>query len=372
MSEAIKVLFRVTDRCNLNCRYCFAREYSQGKDAPKELVLKTADMVKGAEHVIWIWHGAEPTVCGVDFYKQMNEELRERGISDISMQSNGVVLWHRDWLDFLKQDKMNISISYDGRYQDVMRGHKVDVERSIGALAEAHIGFGVITVIGEHNAKDLCGLYDDMKTAGVKYWQFNTIFPSPRSSFIPTNMARDYEHSVFELFCKWAEDPEPISIRNFEEFIPYMVGAGHYFCTFSGSCHEEYISVTTDGDIAVCDRWFDHYAGNINDFSSIDEVFSSPWRLQMAEAKRQRVERCKQLGCPFTDLCQGGCPRNALDSGDINMPSKEDCYERASFIAGVVKGLERYEPSNISNPILASIYARYGIRNTRMVGRIGV
>jgi len=104
--------------------------------------------LKDVNHVVWIWHGSEATVRGVDFYKEADKILAQYNIRERNMQSNGVLLWRQEWIDYLKNSGMSISISYDGRFQDEYRGKAEDVEKSIKALKDNGISFGSITVIG--------------------------------------------------------------------------------------------------------------------------------------------------------------------------------------------------------------------------------
>ena len=367
MVDSIQVLFRVTDRCNLNCKYCFARDFSKNHDASLELVEKTARLLKDVNHVVWIWHGSEATVRGVDFYKEADKILAQYNIRERNMQSNGVLLWHPEWIDYLKNSGMSISISYDGRFQDEYRGKAEDVEKSIKALRDNGISFGSITVIGEHNVNALSDLYDDIKNVGIAHWQFNTVFPSPRSDFLPADMAKVYEEQVYKTFMKYADDPNPVRVRNFEEFIPYMLGHGRFLCIFSGRCYDDFISVTPDGDITICDRWFDHFVGTVDDFSSVEEILNSDWFSEVRRTKAERVENCQKLNCPFVDLCNGGCPLNSLEGGNLSMPNEADCYERAAFITGLFRGLQDLDMDNCKNKTLLSILAREGFRQNKFI-----
>ena len=372
MPDLVKVLFRVTERCNLNCKYCFARDYSKNADSSWELLEKAVKFVEGAGHVIWIWHGSEPTMMGVEYYRKANKFLNDHGIKDISMQSNGVLFGTDAWLEYLKEGKMSVSISYDGMYQQEYRGHAEEVERAIDKMNANKITFGVISVIGEHNADSLVNLYDHMKKVGVKYWQFNTVFPSPRTGYLPETLAMEYKQSVYDLFITWALDKEPVRVRNFEEFIPYMLGNGHYLCMFSGDCFENFISITADGKVTVCDRWFDWFDGKLDDFGSVEELFNSEWRKALKEAKNKRVEECKAKGCPFVDICQGGCTVNSLEAGNVYAPVVEDCYERAAFISAVFEAMEELSFKDYKNPVALTLLAQNGFRPNYLLKGTGL
>ena len=110
--------------CNLDCSYCyyldkaeiyggreprmslemletFVREYIQANDVPE---------------VQFNWHGGEPLVLGLDFYrKAMEFEKKYAEGKKIynTIQTNGVLL-NQDWCTFLRDNEFLVGVSIDG------------------------------------------------------------------------------------------------------------------------------------------------------------------------------------------------------------------------------------------------------------------
>jgi len=63
--------------CNLDCTYCFYKRvsevYPEGKvmtvDTARTIIEKTLET--GARHVSFTWQGGEPTLMGLDFYREV-------------------------------------------------------------------------------------------------------------------------------------------------------------------------------------------------------------------------------------------------------------------------------------------------------------
>ena len=110
--------------CNLDCSYCyyldkakiyggreprmslemletFVREYIQANDVPE---------------VQFNWHGGEPLVLGLDFYRKALEfEKKYADGKKIhnTIQTNGVLL-NQDWCTFLRDNEFLVGVSIDG------------------------------------------------------------------------------------------------------------------------------------------------------------------------------------------------------------------------------------------------------------------
>ena len=77
--KKIDLILKVTDACNLRCKYCYNSEKKYVNNImsldrfAKLLELLHADY--SVVHVIW--HGGEPLTAGLDFYRQALDEERK-------------------------------------------------------------------------------------------------------------------------------------------------------------------------------------------------------------------------------------------------------------------------------------------------------
>ena len=96
----------VGSACNLRCRYC----YYSPSDKPLSSSPRISDTIledfiqqyieaQPSDSVLFTWHGGEPTLCGLDFYRRVVRLQRQyaghRHI-DNALQTNGTLLTP-DW-----------------------------------------------------------------------------------------------------------------------------------------------------------------------------------------------------------------------------------------------------------------------------------
>ena len=80
--NALNVIFQLTDKCVMSCRYCFAKGTNAGKastfsDEVLEKVIKQSFETRHS-YVTFEFTGGEAFLVGVDFYKIGRASCRER------------------------------------------------------------------------------------------------------------------------------------------------------------------------------------------------------------------------------------------------------------------------------------------------------
>lgn len=127
--EHINLLILPTDACNMNCIYCFHRPYSCHFEkiniqTIKHLLDITTPYYK---RVNIIWHGGEPLLMGVDFYKEVVgiQKTYDCRITN-AIQSN-LTLLSPEMADFFAENNISISGSFDGVCNEALRGHSKEI-----------------------------------------------------------------------------------------------------------------------------------------------------------------------------------------------------------------------------------------------------
>ena len=104
------VIVKVTHACNLNCRYCCV-----GDNFDHQIISETTLdnlfkklSVTSTDSTI-IWHGGEPLIAGLDFYKKVIELQSQypNHLFKNSLQTNGTLLTN-EYLDFFKTNHFSI------------------------------------------------------------------------------------------------------------------------------------------------------------------------------------------------------------------------------------------------------------------------
>ena len=110
--------------CNLDCHYCYYLDKAAiyGGREPRmseemlETVVREYIAANDVPEVMFNWHGGEPLVLGLDFYRKALEFQRKYADGKEvrnTLQTNGTLLT-REWADFFRDNGFLIGISLDG------------------------------------------------------------------------------------------------------------------------------------------------------------------------------------------------------------------------------------------------------------------
>ena len=117
--NGLNVIFQLTDRCVLSCRYCFAKGAHNGKPTTfehqmLELAIKQSFETRH-DHVVFEWTGGEPLLVGIDFFKKVVKYQKKYATKPYSngLQTSGNLL-DTELIDFLIDENFGISTTIDG------------------------------------------------------------------------------------------------------------------------------------------------------------------------------------------------------------------------------------------------------------------
>jgi len=111
----------VTERCNLNCKYCFHKK--NPIDMSYDTLDKALDFLGNriSENIVFNFFGGEPTLRK-DFCIYWIQELKRRFKKcRFHIATNGV-LYDQELTDVLRHNKAIVQVSYDGINQNISRG----------------------------------------------------------------------------------------------------------------------------------------------------------------------------------------------------------------------------------------------------------
>ena len=139
--------------CNLDCRYCYYLKieylYPKGESfriSDEILEEYIVQHIKASPETVinFSWHGGEPTLLGLDYFRKIVELQRKHQPSDQlitnGIQTNGTLL-DEDWCRFFAAEGFAVGLSLDGpqkmhdqyrvtkdqklTYQQTMQGYKL-------------------------------------------------------------------------------------------------------------------------------------------------------------------------------------------------------------------------------------------------------
>ncbi len=183
-------------RCNMRCAYC----YYLGKEAvlPRGPGRLPVDLLKryiaqriqssSAPAVHFEWHGGEPTLLGLDYFRTIVRMQRAhlppgRTVTN-GLQTNGYVL-DGAWAGFLAKEGFSVGLSLDGpadlhdafrRSADGGPTH-ARVERAYALLKERGVFVNLLCVLHARNAAEPDRVYDYFMALGAPHLQFLPYVP---------------------------------------------------------------------------------------------------------------------------------------------------------------------------------------------------
>ena len=320
--------------CNLACRYC----YYVGKDGlyPKDEPFRMSDEVLEryiVQHidacsdpvVRFSWHGGEPTILGLDYFRrivaiQREHQPRGRSIAN-GIQTNGTFL-DEDWCRFLAAEGFTVGLSLDGpqemhdRYrltQDGRSSHE-QAMRGYRLLRQYGVPCEILCVVNAGNVQHPLAVYRFFKEIGAGYVSFLPLVErEPNAECgVSERTAPSEAWGVFlcTIFDEWqARDIGRVKVQIFEEAARPAFGQEHTLCVFRTTCGGVPV-VEYNGDFYSCDHFVDaeHRLGNIQS-TTLAQLLDHPRQKAFGQAKLDTLPRCCRE-CEVLAMCHGGCPKD--------------------------------------------------------------
>ena len=290
--------------CNLDCTYCYYLEkeklylHDPQKWLMSEKVLEQfiAQYIYSSTEpeVLFIWHGGEPIMRGIDFFQKvvaLQQKYAGGKVIGNSLQTNGTTLTD-DWCRFFRDNRFHIGFSIDGpehchdRYR-VYNDGRPSFDRAIRGLEllqKYQVAFNTLSAVNDYNVKYPLEVYRFLKSAGSHYMQFIPIVEWTDPQARPDELAiLPAQTNKPATVTEWSVDPVEYGdflIRIFDEWVRKDVG--DYFvvtfdcilanwmhqppplCIYAETCGHAGV-VEYNGDVYSCDHYvFPEYKlGNI-------------------------------------------------------------------------------------------------------------
>jgi uncharacterized protein len=334
----------VGSACNLSCRYCYYLDKSKlyikkdlkhmSDDLLEEYIRQHIEATQGSV-ILFSWHGGEPTLAGLDFYKKAVAFQRKYNPSGKrimnGIQTNGTRI-EENWCKFLLEEKFVVGISLDGppelhntyrltksglpSFREVMQGYD--------QLVMSGIDPEILCVVNAENVKYPLEVYRFFRQLGACYVTFIPLVEKlPGSLHTVTSRsvpARDFGNFLCTLFDEWIQhDIGRIKVQIFEEAIRTAFNQEHTLCIFKPECGGVPV-VEHNGDFYSCDHFVDqeHLMGNIGK-TSISEMLTCERQQSFGLNKAKSLPRyC--MNCDVLGMCNGECPKNRFISSPDGEP----------------------------------------------------
>lgn len=290
---------------------------------PTLLELYIKQYIEAVEHdvVEFCWHGGEPLMLGLDYFKRalklQRKHARGKNIRN-SLQTNGTLL-DENWCRFFSDNDFLVGLSVDGP-KDIHDAHRVNrggrptfdrVYAGVNLMNRLRVEYNTLSVVSRlsegRGAEIYRFLRDDL---GSQYMQ---LLPAvdwlPSGELAPWSVSSEgFGHLLCDIFDEWVRhDVGRKYVQIFDVTLSQLCGLPSGICTMGETCGEG-LAVEHNGDVYPCDHfvWPEYKLGNIRE-NTLAELFDSEKRLKFALFKRNDLPpEC--MRCNYYHLCHGGCP----------------------------------------------------------------
>ena len=351
--------------CNLDCHYCYYLDKAEiyGGREPKmdeamlETVVREYIAANDVPEVMFNWHGGEPLVLGLDFYRKAMEFQRRYADGKQvrnTLQTNGTLLT-REWADFFRDNGFLLGISLDGP-KDIHDKYRKDkggqptfdrVMRGLQLLRDRDVAFNTMSTVNNVSEGRGLEVYQFLKSVGSRYMQFMPVvehvkYPADASGKV-RKTARPYIVDpategaqlagwsvsalgfgtfMCDIFDWWVRnDVGTYYVNLFDATLANWCGVRPGTCAYDRTCGGNSV-IEHNGDLYPCDHFVypKYLLGNIRD-TSIRTMMESPEQARFGIDKRNSLPT-KCFRCKYLHACNGECPKhrfNRTEAGDTGL-----------------------------------------------------
>lgn len=226
MKDKIVLTIKPTLGCNMSCKHCFNGDSfipTDMLDVNTALVLVEKACCE-YKIVKIVFHGGEPSLVGIDFYQlffdRVSKYKEEYGTEfEFMFTTNGLLLTDV-FIDLLNANNVQINISFDGPYNDILRQQTRRVQEIVFKIRDMGGKFRCFCTLSKQSVLHLREIYDwfsgnmmNFKTLPIERRGYarvnNQLIMTPES--LVNNFEKVYRYWITDKACK-------ISYLTFEEF----------------------------------------------------------------------------------------------------------------------------------------------------------
>lgn len=334
------VYFNPTERCNLNCTYCYLPEGMRrhGKNMSEEQIFEALGLLleffrqkmPAEDKPQLIFHGSEPMLNRKNVFSAI-EHFKNDFIFGI--QTNGTLL-DPEAIDFITSRGISLGLSLDGpvpeitdRTRHTFSGHGIH-DQVVKALERlrGYRNYSVITTVTTENLEHLTEMVELFHSLEVPTCMLNQV----RCTLPGGEKVRPEDDVFAAAYLKalerthelYKETGRKLVVANFANIILGVVAptARRLMCDISpcggGRC---FFAVNARGDLFPCSEFIGlpkFKGGNLYS-SGLATCFDTEAFRSVTERRIEEIDECGS--CPIRHFCGAPCPAEAHElNGGIN------------------------------------------------------
>lgn len=351
----LNVIFQLTDKCVMSCRYCFAKGTNDSKASTfsytiLENVIKQSFETRH-KYVSFEFTGGEAFLAGVDFYKKVVELQKKHATKDyLNCIQTSCYYKDEELIDFLIHNNFHISTTIDGTEEihnanRPANGGKNSYRKVIENreyIRSKGVSCGFITTVTKNNIGHEKEILDDFKALDCHAFHSNPYIYFSKNQVKDQSIALsgdDFAKYLINEFNAWLDngkvEPIPQTVDYMLQCLVSKQASHDTICTYGGRCLTNFMAVIPSGDVYTCPKFTgseNMKLGNVNT-STIAEMLSldNPIIADLINQRLEAFKKCEEKDCKYGYICNGGCPYHSFIASDGKNVSEKDCLCEAKI-----------------------------------------
>lgn len=323
------VYFNPTERCNLNCSYCYLppKLRKSDTDMPKKKIFQAVEKLKKyyKKHLPkkvrpqLVFHGSEPMLAKEAVFETID---RFNDYFLFGVQTNGT-LFEKEDLDFLTSRNVSIGLSLDGHRKEVSDRTRKNwsgggtfgkVMNAIKYL-DGYKNMSVICTVTSENYKDQTKMVDFFHKYNVPVGMLNPARCTRKSvlKYKPDNLdlAKHYVKALDRTFKIYEKTGRKVVLANFANILlAFAAPAARRLMCDIAPCGggRAFFAVDANGEVFPCSEFIglhEFKGGNIFTDQIEKIIVQKPFK-EVTSRKLENFQPC--ASCSIRNFCGAPCP----------------------------------------------------------------
>lgn len=341
-------ILKMTDACNLRCKYCCIGEKETNIITKENLniILRCIcefSIDRNIKDISIIFHGGEPLLINSEIYDLVLEKIIEEYKTlniNFKLQTNGTLITDK-FIKLFKKYNFSIGVSIDGskKIHDNQRikingeGSFDDIVNNLYKLKQNSIPTAALmvqTAIVDINDYKFLDWFNE-NDIPIKINPLINCGEACKNDYMYLKKGQ-YSQFLIGIYKYSLKNNFKISIQPIEEIVYSLISdKNNCECTFSKKCCSNFLCLDFNGDVYPCGRFSDSKTmllGNIFN-KKLSDIYNSEIRIKLSDRKLNNLpESCNK--CKFKKFCNGGCLAEAqIDGSAFDKTSL--CYDYQEF-----------------------------------------
>jgi uncharacterized protein len=334
--EPLILIYKLTDKCNYRCSYCYDRTVARPKNAARRsaAVREMLDRTLPERPVMLLFHGGEPLLEFSEIQELVLDYQRFAPSRLLFSLQTNLSRMDQAKLDFLVEHRFGLSVSLDGHDPNLNRLRMVGQRPDPYQLLKEKIRdlrglradrLGLLMTVGQHNVGSLTEALLAFQEDGFRSVSFSFMQDVEPGTGCATPAA--LTAAMVSLTRAIAEKRiDSLACMSLIQWIMRItLGRSGYVCLGSPcGAGRSVATVLADGEVGPCDSIYsnDFFHGDVTRY--LQALDTDPHLKALRERSVRTLHPCST--CDVRPHCNGTCPGSAvLENGGVQSVDPHEC-----------------------------------------------